>query len=450
MAKAAIPNYMTRHLTGQDIAPGHRFGLYFTVWQDDWRKTDSKTEALKKAIGIPNNSKDLAKNLHKRQQAIAVKTSHLAYFPAISISPFMTGIGNEHPLENGFAFLNPYGLPYLPGSGVKGVLRTAAEELALGLYGETAGWDMLAVWWLFGFEAGNAAITQKPYKGDKVLVEEAQLRQAAYQAWVRQSGYDLPSLHKMIETTVANKSQQEKYKSDPALFLTSLSDEISLQGALSFWDVYPQSKNLAIDILTPHHAGYFNGKNAPHDSEQPNPNVFLTILPGSHFNFYCACEKARLPPKLQQDWQALIDAAFEHAFDWLGFGAKTAVGYGQMHQDENGKQKFHEDKEQRLQKARADAEQLEAEKQMAELPSFERDIAQLLKNEKDPNKKDYLVLLDAVKTGQWQGADKRSVLERIRSLMQQAGDWKPTTQKKDPTKDKEYVRTREILKFMEQ
>ena len=28
-----------------------------------------------------------------------------------------------------------------------------------------------------------------------------------------------------------------------------------------------------------------------------------------------------------------MEAAFEHAFAWLGFGAKTAVGYGAMEED---------------------------------------------------------------------------------------------------------------------
>src|SRR5690625_7299883 len=56
---------------------------------------------------------------------------------AITTAPFATGLGNEHPTENGFAFLNPYGLPYLPASGVKGVLRQAARELASGDWGES-------------------------------------------------------------------------------------------------------------------------------------------------------------------------------------------------------------------------------------------------------------------------------------------------------------------------
>ena len=60
---------------------------------------------------------------------------------ATAIAPFTTGLGNEHPLENGFAFFNPYGLPYLAGSGVKGVLRQAARELASGQWGNEHGWS---------------------------------------------------------------------------------------------------------------------------------------------------------------------------------------------------------------------------------------------------------------------------------------------------------------------
>ena len=79
-----------------------------------------------------------------RQEALA--TPHqdggaLMTFEAQAIAPFTTGLGNEHPLENGFAFLSPYGVPYLPGSGVKGVLRQAARELVSGKWGEIAGWS---------------------------------------------------------------------------------------------------------------------------------------------------------------------------------------------------------------------------------------------------------------------------------------------------------------------
>ena len=43
-------------------------------------------------------------------------------------SRFITGMGREHPLENGFAWHHTLGVPYLPGSSVKGVLRAWDRE----------------------------------------------------------------------------------------------------------------------------------------------------------------------------------------------------------------------------------------------------------------------------------------------------------------------------------
>jgi len=430
MTKAAIPDYMNKHLASQDIPPGHRFGLYFPIWKDEWKKADQeKTVALKKATSLTNSSQKLSAALYQRQRSIALQNDALGYFPAISTSPFMTGIGNEHPLENGFAFLNPYGLPYLPGSSVKGVLRTAAEELALGLYAETEGWNMLSVWWLFGFDAGSAMLSQKKYNID-MLDEEAGCRRKAYQDWVAKGNYEHNSLEQFIKATVVGRDQK-KYLEHPQQFLNKLPDEISNQGGLRFWDVYPQSKHLAMDILTPHHGGYFQGKNTPHDSEQPVPNFFLTIPSGSEFHFYSTCETASLPDALQENWYVLLQSAFKYAFDWLGFGAKTAVGYGQMHSN-------------------VDAEQaLAQEKRLAELPPIERDIVEVLKANKDPNKKEYLVLLNAVKMEKrWQDDDRHVVVERIKAMMQQVGVWKETTNKKNPLKDKEFQNTQEVKKLL--
>lgn len=39
---------------------------------------------------------------------------------------FVTGLGREHPVENGFAWHHTLGVPYLPGSSVKGIVRAWA------------------------------------------------------------------------------------------------------------------------------------------------------------------------------------------------------------------------------------------------------------------------------------------------------------------------------------
>lgn len=41
---------------------------------------------------------------------------------------FVTGLGRQHPVENGFAWHHTLGVPYLPGSSVKGLVRAWAEQ----------------------------------------------------------------------------------------------------------------------------------------------------------------------------------------------------------------------------------------------------------------------------------------------------------------------------------
>ena len=47
--------------------------------------------------------------------------------------PFVTGLGREHPIENGFAWHHTLGTPFLPGSSLKGLIRAWAFELYLDL-----------------------------------------------------------------------------------------------------------------------------------------------------------------------------------------------------------------------------------------------------------------------------------------------------------------------------
>jgi CRISPR-associated protein Cmr6 len=275
MPVAAVPKYLGSNF--QTASPGMRFGMYLPIWRDDWSKEKSVASFLKDKI-CPLTQSDIKtlEALIKRQKAVAqiCNTDTLFVTAAQSVAPFTTGLGNEHPLENGFSFLNPYGLPYLPGSGVKGVLRQAARELMDGQWANPQGWNKEIIEMLFG--------------------------------------------------------------SDPEQELK--------RGVLSFWDVIPQIKgnHLAVDIMTPHQSHYYQNGENPHESGQPNPISFLTVPPKSDFTFYVQCDTTRLrklAPDLmaeedgKQRWRVLFERAFEHAFEWLGFGAKTAVGYGAMKLD---------------------------------------------------------------------------------------------------------------------
>jgi CRISPR-associated protein Cmr6 len=55
----------------------------------------------------------------------------------------------------------------------------------------------------------------------------------------------------------------------------------------------------------------------------------LTVPPRSRFVFHVGCDPARLAVVLalrDGRWRERLAEAFEHAFTWLGFGAKAAVG----------------------------------------------------------------------------------------------------------------------------
>jgi CRISPR-associated protein Cmr6 len=138
-------------------------------------------------------------------------------------------------------------------------------------------------------------------------------------------------------------------------------DAEHVRGVLSFWDVIPQIQgdHLHVEIMTPHQGHYYQWKRdrngnpieeSPHESGQPIPIPFLTVPPGSGFAFHVVCDLARLhrlAPELARDdrWKTLLTAAFEHAFEWLGFGAKTAVGYGAMRRDRKTEAARHEEQE---------------------------------------------------------------------------------------------------------
>lgn len=344
MSIAAVPAYLGKDF--KEASPGMRFGMYLQLWgvnrrsnallwtthdvgyevrgqsqQEREVKYENKVSALSEARKLNDHDQKTMRGLLERQrQAFDVSASANATFrlDALATAPFTTGLGNEHPLENGFAFLNPYGLPYLPGSGVKGVLRQAARELACGDWGEAQGWNDAAVEILFGRESAD-------------------------------------------------------------------SETNHLRGALIFWDVIPQIApedpkkpdqiSLAVEIMTPHQGHYYQqkphaGSVSPHESGQPTPISFLTVPPKSRFVFHVQCDLAhleRLAPNQAtgSHWKILLEAAFQHAYLWLGFGAKTAVGYGAM-ESEAMRESRRKTEEERREKEKVSAKQAETVKQMAE------------------------------------------------------------------------------------
>ncbi|MCK9214084.1 MAG: type III-B CRISPR module RAMP protein Cmr6 [Rhodoferax sp.] len=299
---------------------------------------------------------------------------------ARSTAPFATGLGLEHPVENGFAFLSPYGLPYLAGSGVKGVLRSAARELAA-----------------MGDEDINQAV---------------------------------------IKTLFGHEE-----------------DRNARRGALTCWDVFPapgkDRELLTVEIMTPHFTDYFQNKGTPHDAGKPNPIPFLAVAAGSEFRFVVTCEPALLNEFVSFDrWQLLLTKIMARAFDWLGFGAKTSVGYGAMEEDPVAKTQRENELKAVQEAEHQKTEQQERDRKLSELSPAMRAAQEFLDARADKNQPELSALLGGLKKAVWAGNVRSEIAHHVKQLMIKNKKWKEKSEKKNPAKDNDHQDTLTVMKCL--
>ncbi len=109
---------------------GHR-GLWYDKFCDAWSLENGvsldkpgwiRTVCEKPAGNAPLLTEQarriLALSLARKGKSIALKTT----------APFVTGMGLSHPVESGFLWHPTLGVPYLPGSATKGLVRAWARE----------------------------------------------------------------------------------------------------------------------------------------------------------------------------------------------------------------------------------------------------------------------------------------------------------------------------------
>lgn len=104
----------------------------FEKWRTGWTLKGTDNESLKLAwietvtrdkLGIPDLLFESVTRLHQ-----LASTRGGLYGVFKTDSRFVTGLGRNHPVENGFAWHPTLGVPYLPGSSIKGLVRAWAER----------------------------------------------------------------------------------------------------------------------------------------------------------------------------------------------------------------------------------------------------------------------------------------------------------------------------------
>jgi CRISPR-associated protein Cmr6 len=197
-------------------------------------------------------------------------------------SRLLVGLGNHSPLEIGFSLHHTYGVPYLPGSALKGVLNHwAAERLS----------------------AADKRWTGVTYKSGPVAPPG--------------------------EWHAALFGQPEIDRDHPGS-----RGAVEVMDALYVPDSAPGDCPLDVDILTPHQVDYYRseGTQLPNDWTSPEPHAFLSIRRPARFLLATAGPSDWAVLAMRHLLDALApmgDEARNHAAG-RGIGGKTAAGYGRM------------------------------------------------------------------------------------------------------------------------
>jgi CRISPR-associated protein Cmr6 len=215
-------------------------------------------------------------------------------------SRLVVGLGAGHVLETSLTLHHIFGIPYIPGSALKGVVR------------------MVNFW---------AIVSEQNKKSDKEIQE------------LQEQLYD-----KEISNSDSNDILKHKL-----LFGTQ-----NFKGLLVFLDAYPEVQNkqqiFELDVMTPHYQGYYTKNQVPGDWENPNPIPFLTVKKGITFCFNVLFDKFRAERILTlkddefpnnakdivREWfNDNLSKISDSVKDWIkdalkkfGVGAKTRLGYG--------------------------------------------------------------------------------------------------------------------------
>lgn len=227
---------------------------------------------------------------------------HIYSFTAQADWRFIVGLGAENVHEASMTLHHIYGIPYIPGSALKGISRDAAiADLCSDAEDEEP--------------AVMDALVSMPE-----LSESDEVKHKDRIAEFGKVKYHNGEVNSPKANTI-NKIAKGwgKFKEAQKVFGGN-----KQAGEVVFFDAFPEEcPKITLDIMNPHYPKYYSENEAPSDWQSPVPINFLTIE-NTTFNFTLALNKKEKEIELLNaagNW--LKKAIQEH-----GVGAKTSVGYG--------------------------------------------------------------------------------------------------------------------------
>lgn len=246
--------------------------------------------------------KDFLTNINKTKQKMMDSLKESGYlieqFDLKLQWRLIVGLGASHPQETSMTLHHIFGIPYIPGSALKGSSRhymiwkfvDENEEELKSLLGKS-----------------NFA---ELYAKDKSNFDEL------YAKFLEELNKALENKENLL-VSIESIGFEGFFKDLIHIFGTQ-----NRQGKIIFFDAYPiEEIKLKIDIMNPHYPDYYTKDKPPTDWQNPIPIKFLTVE-DTKFRFYLAA-KDKDQNLLNHARKILNDALLNY-----GVGAKTSLGYG--------------------------------------------------------------------------------------------------------------------------
>jgi len=300
----------------------NRFARF--VEKDDYSKSNFeffKTNRGKAEHQIVSNYGDTdftALTDRNKKNAKILFGENCEVFTKSTAGRLITGLGGASVYETDITLHHVYGFPYLPASGIKGVLRS---------------------WIIQNVFADEKNITEE---GDK----KSPLINAEFRALTESEAFckifGCPSKVRKIELDsngdkVKDEKGKVRYDFEDVALKHDKKNGQEHQGKVQFFDAYPTvAPEVVPDLMNPHYGPYYtgDGKIPPADYHNPIPIFFLTVEKKTEFQFLFGSKDFEINQKLwafEEGGEAkTLSEWLKYALENHGIGAKTAVGYGYM------------------------------------------------------------------------------------------------------------------------
>jgi CRISPR-associated protein Cmr6 len=241
-----------------------------------------------------------------------------ASFNMINFKPnwrLIVGLGGESVYETSITLHHIYGIPYIPASSIKGVVRS----------------------WIINTVFGDSESEVVPLDEKKFSLVNAEFR--AFQNAEFCYAFGCPA--EFDKVIFVNRKPKTKNVKGKDVYISKKQKTNLAQrweknnkmftghiGKLIFLDAFPTTEpKIGVDIMNTHYPDYYSGDKPPTDTQNPIPIMFLTVAK-TNFQFIIGTkENSLLDYKING---RSIDEWLKEALSVHGIGAKTAVGYGRM------------------------------------------------------------------------------------------------------------------------